>query len=104
MLEALQWIEELGASNIIIESDSLMVVTVTALQQNEEYHPEVGSILECCRTKLSQRSDLVIHHVKKHTNRVPHLLARYLCLLDSFILFMYPPPLVLETLLSDVSG
>lgn len=98
--EALQWIKDMAAQRVIIETDSLLVIN--AVQKNQDYQLEVGNILVVCRSKLRLRPDLVIRHVKKRANRVAHLMVRIPCLLDSYNMFMSPPRMVLESLYSDV--
>lgn len=63
VLEALRLVEEKGIRNVVIESDSQLVVS--ALQQNKDYQLEEGNVIEFCQELLSRRNDLVIRHVKK---------------------------------------
>lgn len=45
--------------------------------------------------------DLYLHHVKKQTNRVAHILARVSYLVDCYNVFESPPDVLLETLYSE---
>ncbi|XP_017251076.1 uncharacterized protein LOC108221728 [Daucus carota subsp. sativus] len=99
--EAICWAEEMNMHYLVIETDSALVVE--AMQSDITYYLEVGHILEFCKSKLQQRSDLSLCHVKKQANRAAHLMARVPCLLDSYNLFLSPPDLLVETLCSDAS-
>lgn len=98
VLEALQWINEMQLQQVIIESDSSLVIQ--ALQQQLKYYMEVGNIMEACLQLMQGRDDLVLCHVKKHANRVAHTLARIPCLVGCYNVFISPPQCVLELLLS----
>lgn len=99
VLEALSWIYEQGWQHVILESDSLQVVS--ALHHNIEYQLEVGNILDMCRAILRQMNSVIVCHVKKQANRVAHLLARFPCLVDSSNCFMSPPSMLVEALSLD---
>lgn len=101
VLEALNRVQEKEYQNVVTESDSLMVIDATRRENN--YQLEVGDLVQACRVKLNIRSDIKIGHVKKHANKIAHLLTRHTCLLDNFIVFTSPPNnIVLETLNSEV--
>lgn len=102
VLEAIQWINIIGVHNVIIESDSQLVVQ--ALKSVESYQLEVGHILDECKMKFKNRADLSVVHVKKQANRAAHLMARVPCLLDSFNCFMSPPDMLVEMLPSEFSN
>lgn len=101
VLEAFKWQDEKGLHNVTIESDCLLVVD--AIAKGSAYQLEVGDLLQACRENLKCRSDIQVCFVKKQANKAAHMLARYPCLLDSFIMFMSPPYMLLETLFSDSS-
>lgn len=101
VLEALKWLEEMGYYNVIVESDCLLVVD--AIAKENVYQLEVGDLLQACRERLKWRSDIQVCFVKKQANKAAHMLARHPCLLDSFIVFMSPPDMLLETLYLDFS-
>lgn len=89
VLNALHWIQELQLNQVVIESDSSLVVQ--ALKQQSEYFVKVGNTLEACHSILQNRNDVVFHHVKKQTNRVAHDIVRIPCMLDCFNVFIITP-------------
>lgn len=101
VLETLKWVQEKEYKNVVIESDSLLVID--AINRETRYQLEVGDLLQACREKLNNRSDIRICHVKRHANNAAHLIARQPCLLDGFVVFMSPPNILLETLNSEIS-
>lgn len=92
---------ELGRENVEIESDSLL--TVQAIVGGTDNYLEVGSMLQECRSLISNRPDISISFVKKQANKVAHLLARVPCEVNCFNDFLSPPQLVLESILYDAS-
>ncbi|KAK1353602.1 hypothetical protein POM88_008168 [Heracleum sosnowskyi] len=99
MYEVLQWVCGLGVSQVVVESDSLVVVD--ALNKNRKYVSEVGSIFESCRVVLQQRCDLKVQHVRRQANKVAHSIAKIPCMSGSMNCFSTPPPCVLELIVSD---
>lgn len=67
-----------------------------------EHYLEVGHIIESCKMKLKNRTDLSLCHVKKHINCVAHLLARGECPVDCYNVFESPSNVLLETLFVEV--
>lgn len=61
--EGIRWIEVLDVHNVKIESDS--IITENAVSKEVQYFNEAGHIFEYCYSKLKQRSDSLIKHVKK---------------------------------------
>ena len=59
-------------------------------------------LVDQCRDILCVGAEVSFGFVKKHANKVTHLLARLPCTLNSFIDLPSPPLCVLETLMSDV--
>lgn len=94
MLEAIKWIETKDLCNVVIESDSQLVVHV--VMNSVDYQLEIGYILDECREKLIKRSDLSVSHVKKLANKAAHFMARVPCLLNNYNCFTSPPELLLE--------
>ncbi|XP_074341815.1 uncharacterized protein LOC141679206 [Apium graveolens] len=99
VLEALKWVLELGVSNITVESDSL--ITVQALSKGSQNYLEVGNILQECRNLVDDRPDLTISFVKRQANVVAHLLAQMPCKTNSSNDFLFPPQMVLESIVYD---
>lgn len=97
--ESLSWIMQRGDANVLIELDSLLAVR--ALQQQKVYLQEVGHVVNECVTLLQSMSGTVVTHIRKQANKVAHSLARIPCELNSFIVFLSPPSILLETLVSD---
>lgn len=100
ILEAIKWVIDLGISNVVIESDSLLAVQ--AIKRGSEYYLEVGNILQEVRTLLEERHDIYILFVKKQANKVAHMLARVPCEANCLNDFSSPPHMVLESILYDV--
>lgn len=100
MLEALSWIKNSTGQEVVVESDSLLVVE--ALQRGKEYQLEVGIVLKECQRILAEKSNVRIGHVRKLANKVAHLMARLPCELNSYNDFESPPLNVLETLVYDL--
>lgn len=96
---ALDWIDEVGFQNVIIECDSEMVVK--ALQSTCSYYLEIGHVIESCRSRLDHRVDITLCHVKKQANKGAHLMARVPVSLNCYKEFLSSPSLLLETLASD---
>lgn len=48
-------------------------------------HLEVGMLVDQCRDILCDRAEVSLGFVKKHANKVAHLLARLLCRLNSIM-------------------
>ncbi|KAL8132750.1 hypothetical protein AgCh_008290 [Apium graveolens] len=99
VLQALYWVQEMNLQQVVIESDSSLVVQ--ALKQHASYCIEAGMIMEDCLSILHNRRDLVVSHSKKHANMVAHNLARIPCLVGYYNLFISPPLCVLEVLSCD---
>lgn len=100
-MEAIKWVLELGVSNVMNQSDSLL--TVQALSKDSQNLLEVGNILQESRKLFEDRPDLVISLVKRQINVVAHLLARLPCEANCFNDFLSPPHMVLESIMYDAS-
>lgn len=97
--EALARLAEKSYTQVIIETDSLMMVQ--ALHKNIENYLEVSNILEACRLSIADMGNVKIIHVKKLGNRAAHSMARVPCTVNSCNLFESPPQCLLETLMLD---
>ena len=84
ILEALIWTSAFSGYMIIIESDSLL--SVKAIQGNNQNQLEAGMLVDQCRDILRTRELVSLGFVKKHANRVASELARLPCTLNSFII------------------
>ena len=100
ILEALQWLEKIPGQVSVVESDSLM--SVNAVNKQNQNRMELGNIVEQCRSIMGNNNGVSVVFVRKHANKVAHLLARLPCTLNSFVDYSSPPLNVLETLMSDV--
>lgn len=100
ILEALKWTDEFHGQGFIVESDSLL--SVQAVKGSRQNFLEAGVLIEHCRTILGSKTNVSLSFVKKHANRVAHLMARIPCTLNSFVGFSSPPLSVLETLVSEI--
>ena len=98
-IEALMWLQTIPLLHVEVESDSPLVVN--ALKKKVECCFEVDFILRECLSMLQSRPDVSVLFVKKHANKAAHLLARVPCMVNSFVDFLSPPSVVLETLAVD---
>ena len=96
---ALRWLQMLQVKDVEIECDSLL--TVTVLHKESVFHLEVGFILQDCFAIFRSRPDFTISYVRKQANTVAHFLARVPCLVNSSIIFLSPPPCVMDALVYD---
>lgn len=63
VLKAIRWALDLGISNVLIKSDSMLIVQ--AIKQGATNYLEVGNMLQEIRTLISVRPDISISFVKK---------------------------------------
>lgn len=68
MREALNWIKELQVTNIILESDALLIIE--ALNSSTSYSSFVGLIIEDCRLFALQIQSLSFVCVKRSANQL----------------------------------
>ncbi|XP_074374619.1 uncharacterized protein LOC141715030 [Apium graveolens] len=97
--EVIKWINSTDLHHVVIESDSQLVVH--ALHAEDSYQLEVGHIIDECKEKLKEQTDLSVLHVEKQANKAAHLMTRVPYLLDSYNYFISPPELLLEMLPSN---
>jgi hypothetical protein len=72
--QAMRWMEMLGYHKVIFEMDCKMVVDdVHNKKQNVSEH---GSLIDECRTILSNHSDFIIAFTRCQVNGSAHALAR----------------------------
>lgn len=63
ILEALNCRVELGISNLIIESDSIL--SVQAIEMGDINFLEVGNVIQDCRSMLNDRPNFFVSFVRK---------------------------------------
>lgn len=97
ILKVLYWAGELGISNIVFESDSML--SVTAIGKEITNVLEVGHMIQECRNILEVRHDFSLIFITKQANKVAHSLARVPCKAFCFYDFLSPPQTVLESLM-----
>lgn len=102
ILEAMLWLEELhlGSVKVAIESDSLL--SVMAINKNNENYLELGSLIQHCRVILQARDGISVSYVRKRANKLAHEMAKIPCEPSSFIVSWSPPSFLLGTILSDM--
>uniref|UniRef100_A0A803P367 RNase H type-1 domain-containing protein n=1 Tax=Cannabis sativa TaxID=3483 RepID=A0A803P367_CANSA len=83
MMEALSWIKRKGWEDVIIETDSSMVVQ--ALNSSVHMSSYFGLLVEDCRLILSTLKNVLISFVYRSANKAPHCLARESCYLSGFL-------------------
>ena len=64
---------------------------------------ELGHLVQQCRSIINSREGVSVVFARKQANKAAHVLARYPCELNSFVINWSPPSCLLGTLLSDVS-
>ncbi|XP_060974729.1 uncharacterized protein LOC133039791 [Cannabis sativa] len=75
--EALSWIKRNNKSNVILETDCILVVQVIL---SSVFMPSIfGLFVQDCQFILSSLSNVSIGHVKRSTNKVVHCMARGAC-------------------------
>lgn len=99
ILEGLLWIDDLPSGPITIESDSLL--SVNAISKGCLNLLEIGHLVQHCRNIISSREGVSVVFARKQANKATHILARYPCELNSFVINLSPLLCLLETLLSD---
>lgn len=72
--EALSWLKRLGASQVIVESDSSMLIQ--AIQASSSSPNYVGLVVNECKDLVASIVDCRIYFVRRSANSVAHLLAR----------------------------
>lgn len=74
MMLALQWVMQLGLSNVIFELDSKIVVDNINGSCVEEV--EFGSLIKLCRELLHSNTNCSVSFTRRHANRDVHSIAR----------------------------
>ncbi|XP_060961018.1 uncharacterized protein LOC133031516 [Cannabis sativa] len=75
--EALSWIERKQWSNVVIETDALVVVQ--AINSSFSMPSQFGLLVGDCRTLMSSLNNVSLKFVKRFANRAAHCLARESC-------------------------
>lgn len=73
LLSALEWVEQLGMTNVIFEMDGKVVLD-NILQSSDE-QTEFGSIINHCKELLQRNSTCSISFIRRTANGDTHLLA-----------------------------
>jgi hypothetical protein len=74
MWHAVSFGREIGAIKVMLEGDSLAVIS--ALLKDEVCYQSHGQIIEDIRSILRSISSVEVHHVKRSVNMVAHVLAK----------------------------
>ena len=91
--------KEMGFNNIIIEMDALSVVF---LMKNNTANLLMEPLLTDCRNLLSEIPNKQIVHIYREANQCIDALAKLGAnSVDSFFIFLYPPPMVESIIASD---
>ena len=91
--------KEMGLNNLIIEMDALSVVL---LMNNNTVNLLMELLLTDCRNLLSEIPNKQIVHIYREANQCADALAKLgASSVDSFVIFLYPPPVVESILASD---
>ncbi|CAH9092805.1 unnamed protein product [Cuscuta epithymum] len=97
--EALVWAKRQGWSRIVLETDSLTVVSRLLEEEGNSY---LDMVIEEIRRNISDGENIEVYHCKRSANRVAHSLAREaLAKADEFILFNSISDCILSHLAND---
>lgn len=84
-LKALKWAVELGLTHVDVETDSLL--TVRHIQEGIKNILEVGMLIYECRNLLGNHMSFSVSHIRKHANKVAHLIVRVPFEVNIFLIF-----------------
>ena len=91
--------KEMGINNLIIELDALSVVL---LMNNNTANLLIEPLLTDCRNLVREIPNKQIVHIYREANQCADALAKLgASSLDSFVIFLYPPPVVESILVAD---
>ncbi|XP_050273143.1 uncharacterized protein LOC126716155 [Quercus robur] len=91
--------KEMGINNLIIELDALSVVL---LMNNNTANLLMKPLLTDCKNLVREISNKQIVHIYREANQCADALAKLgASSLDSFVIFLYPPPMVENILAFD---
>ena len=91
--------KETGFNNIIIEMDALSVVL---LMKNNTANLLMEQLLTDCKNLLSEIPNKQIVHIYREANQCADALAKLgASSVDSFVIFLYPLPVVESIIASD---
>lgn len=63
---------------------------------------ELGHVFDDCRRLLAAQRDVSLNYVSRLANRAAHAMAHFPCELNSYVSFVSPPRIVLESMMYDV--
>lgn len=86
LLVRLQWVHTIGLSIKKISTDSMLLVQ--ALNNNTEYHSELGILLSDIRILLVNYPGVIITHIGRKFNVVAHNLAKNALKLENEVSYM----------------
>ncbi|XP_074336620.1 uncharacterized protein LOC141673779 [Apium graveolens] len=72
--EALSWIDRMGWTEVIVESDCLAVVQ--AIRSTTEMRSRLGVLIKDCRNYIKNSNKVSLYFIKRSANIVAHTLAR----------------------------
>ena len=91
--------KEMGINNLIIELNALSVVL---LMNNNTVNLLMEPLLTDCRNLVREIPNKQIVHIYREANQCADALAKLgASSLDSFVIFLHPPPVVENILVSD---
>ena len=91
--------KETGFNNIIIEMDALSVIL---LMKNNTVNLLMKPLLTDCKNLLSEIPNKQIVHIYREANQCANALAKLgACSVDSFVIFLYPSPVVESIIASN---
>lgn len=82
-----------------LESDSLL--SVNAVNQRYQNYLELGSLVQQCKNIICRNVGFSLVFVRKHVNKVAHLMVKIPGEVNNFVVMSSPPLNLLETILSD---
>lgn len=91
--------KEMGLTNLIVELDALNVVL---LMDNNSTNLLMEPLLTDCRNLVREIPNKQVTHVFRKANHCADVMAKLRASsLDSFVVFLYPPPMVESIVASD---
>ncbi|XP_073130771.1 uncharacterized protein [Henckelia pumila] len=96
--EALSWVKSKNLSNVIFESDALVVIE--ALHNTEHDYSCLGLIVEDCRTLARNIQSCNFVFVKRSANQAVHALALEIFYMSGLVRWITPSPTLISNIIS----
>ena len=97
--KALQWLKENGFHKVIVESDSLLLVS--AVNISACYSSPIGLIFHDCKELFQVIPDSSLFFARRSTKRVVHILSRVTGSLSGYGKWVQNPPSFIRVVISS---